>query len=106
MERKDCKNDKGAIILESLIVYPVTIFLLFFILAIFSVLYQRWNLQTIANESAARMAQTYRLSQADKSSGFVDETQLTVDMLGVDPEWCVSFRGIWKKLRGRRLTRG
>ena len=33
MERKDCKNDKGAIILESLIVYPVTIFLLFFILA-------------------------------------------------------------------------
>lgn len=77
MERKDCKNDKGAIILESLIVYPVTIFLLFFILAIFSVLYQRWNLQTIANESAARMAQTYRLSQADESSGFVDETQLT-----------------------------
>lgn len=77
MKRKDWQNEKGAIILESLIVYPVTIFLLFFILAIFSVLYQRWNLQTIANEAATRMAQTYRLPDADESSGYVSETELT-----------------------------
>lgn len=77
MERKKYKNNKGAIILESLIVYPITVILLFFILAIFSVLHQRWNLQTIANEAAMRMAQTYRLSQADEESGFVDITQLT-----------------------------
>lgn len=71
------ENTKGAIMLESLIVYPVTIFLLFFVLAIFSVLYQRWNLQTIANEAATRMAQTYRLSEADESTGFVTKDQLT-----------------------------
>lgn len=71
------ENTKGAIMLESLIVYPVTIFLLFFVLAIFSVLYQRWNLQTIANEAATRMAQTYRLSEADESTGFVTRDQLT-----------------------------
>lgn len=78
MEQKRIKdrNTEGAIILESIIVYPITIFLLFFVLAIFSVLYQRWNLQIIANESATRMAQTYRLSQADESSGFVTEDQL------------------------------
>ena len=63
--------------LEALIVYPLTMFLLFFVLALFSVLFQRWNLQVIANESAMRMAQTYRLSSAEESSGFVTEEQLT-----------------------------
>lgn len=33
--KKDLKNEKGEVMLESLIVYSVTIFLLFFILAIF-----------------------------------------------------------------------
>lgn len=79
MEQKNMKmNDtRGAIMLESLIVYPVTVFLLFFILAVFSVLYQQWNIQVIANEAASRMAQTYRLNQADESSGFVTVDQLT-----------------------------
>lgn len=74
-------NDKGEIMLESLIVYSVTLLLLFFILAIFSVLYQRWNIQTIANETATRMAQTYRFSTADESSGYVSQSTLT----GVGP---------------------
>ena len=57
------KNENGEVMLESLIMYSVTIFLLFFILAIFSVLFQRWNIQTIANESATRVAQTYNLGR-------------------------------------------
>lgn len=61
------------IMLEALIIYPVTMFLLFFILAVFSVLYQRWNLQTVANEATMRMAQTYRLSMADDTTGYVKE---------------------------------
>ena len=71
------RNDRGAIMLEALIVYGVTLILLFMILAIFSVLYQRWNLQTIANETAARVAQTYRYSAIDESSGYVDVNQYT-----------------------------
>lgn len=71
------KNTRGAIMLESLIVYPMTLMLLFFILAIFSVLFQRWNLQTIANDAVARMAQTYRLNEADEISGYVTEDELT-----------------------------
>ena len=39
--KKGMKNENGEVMLESLIVYSVTIFLLFFILAIFSVLFQR-----------------------------------------------------------------
>ena len=57
------KYDKGEVMPEALIVYTITIFLLFFILAIFSVLFQRWNIQTIANESATRVAQTYNLGR-------------------------------------------
>ena len=75
---RNLKKDKnGAIMLEALIVYTITIFLLFLILAIFSVLFQRWNIQTIANESATRVAQTYRLIEADTSTGYVTSTQLT-----------------------------
>lgn len=70
------KNTKGEIMLEALIVYPVTMFLLFFLLAMFSVLYQRWNLQTIANEAVTRMAQTYRLNDADESTGYVTKEEL------------------------------
>ena len=79
MKRKNWKyhNSRGAIMLESLIVYPVTLFLLFFILAIFSVLFQRWNVQTIANDAAGRMAQTYRLNDADEITGYVTEDELT-----------------------------
>ena len=73
-EKKE--NDRGELMLEALIVYPITMFLLFFILALFSLLFQRWNIQTIANESAARMAQTYRLSTADESTGYVSKEDL------------------------------
>lgn len=62
--------------MEAMIVYLITMFLLFFVLAVFSVLYQRWNLQTIANETVSRMAQTYRFDSVDDSNGEVTEEQL------------------------------
>lgn len=79
MKRKDSDNQscRGAMMLESLIVYIVTIFLLFFVLAIFSVFYQRWILQTIANESVTRMAQTYRWPEAYEQTGAVEKGNLT-----------------------------
>jgi hypothetical protein len=70
------KNENGEVMLESLIVYSVTIFLLFFILAIFSVLFQRWNIQTIANEAATRVAQTYKLMDADIVTGYVSKAEV------------------------------
>lgn len=73
---KDKPNNRGEVMLESLVVYTITIFLLFFILAIFSALYQRWNVQTISNETAARYAQTYRFSDKDVLSGYVTKDQL------------------------------
>lgn len=34
------------------------------------------------------------------------DKEILINMLGIDPEWCASFRKIWKKLRRRRLARG
>lgn len=70
-------NEKGEIMLEALVVYIVTICLLFLILAFCSVLYQRWNIQTIANEVASKAAQTYRFIDASISSGEVTEKQIS-----------------------------
>ena len=64
------------IMLESLIVYMITLVLLFFILAVFSVFFQRWNIQVIANETAMRVAQTYRVTTAETMSGYVSEDDL------------------------------
>ena len=63
----------GVIMLEALIVFFITLFLLFFVLAAFSTLFQRFNIQIIANETVARLAQTYGYSiYADTLTGEID----------------------------------
>lgn len=69
------RTEDGEVMLEALIVYAITVFLLFFLLAIFSVLFQSWNIQIIANETAARAAQTYKLAEADMVTGGVADPQ-------------------------------
>lgn len=73
---KRIKEKSGAIMLEALIVYTITIFLLFFILALFSVFYQIWDIQTIANETAAKLGQIYRYVDTDMTTGYVSEDQI------------------------------
>ncbi len=75
MER--CQSERGAIMLEALIVYPVTIFLLFFVLALFSIFYHIWNIQAIANEAAVKAAQTYKYKEADIEAGYVSAEQVS-----------------------------
>ncbi len=71
------RQESGEIMLEALLVYTVTVFLLLFVLALFSVLFQAWNIQVIANETAAKAAQTYKLADADIVTGYVTEEQIT-----------------------------
>lgn len=71
------KNDRGEIMLEALIVYGITIFLLFFVLALFSVFYHIWNVQVIANEAATRIAQTYKYRDANVDTGYVTMDQVS-----------------------------
>ena len=70
-------NESGEVMLEGLIVYTITVFLLFFLLAIFSVLFQAWNVQTIANETAAKAAATYKLADSDLADPYVSVDQIT-----------------------------
>jgi len=71
------EHTKGAIMLEALIVYGITIFLLFLVLALFSVFYHLWNVQAIANEAATRVAQTYKYIGADVDTGYVEISQIS-----------------------------
>lgn len=71
------ENERGMVMLEALIVYTITIFLLFFLLALFSVFYHIWNIQTIANEAAMRIAQTYKYRDADADTGYVTIDQIS-----------------------------
>lgn len=56
---------RGEVMIESLLVYGVTVILLFLMLTVFSLLYQNWNVQTIANDTAAKVAQLYRYESTD-----------------------------------------
>ena len=76
MKKKEHVNESGEVMLEGLIVYTITVFLLFFLLAIFSVLFQAWNVQTIANETAAKAA-TYKLADSDLADPYVSVEQIT-----------------------------
>ncbi len=73
---KSLKSESGEIMLESMIVYLITLMLLFFILAMFSVIFQRWNIQIVANETSAKIAQTYRVTTAETSNGYVSAEEL------------------------------
>ena len=77
MKKKAHVNESGEVMLEGLIVYTSTVFLLFFLLAIFSVLFQAWNVQTIANETAAKAAATYKLADSDLADPYVSVDQIT-----------------------------
>lgn len=77
MKKKEHVNESGEVMLEGLIVYTITVFLLFFLLAIFSVLFQAWNVQTIANETAAKAAATYKLADSDLADPYVSVDQIT-----------------------------
>ena len=77
MKKKEHVNESGEVMLEGLIVYTITVFLLFFLLAIFSVLFQAWNVQTIANETAAKAAATYKLADSDLADPYVSVEQIT-----------------------------
>ena len=77
IKKKAHVNESGEVMLEGLIVYTITVFLLFFLLAIFSVLFQAWNVQTIANETAAKAAATYKLADSDLADPYVSVDQIT-----------------------------
>jgi hypothetical protein len=77
---KDQRGD--AIMLEASLVFTLTIFMLVFILALFSAVAQRAAILIITEESAAKAAQIYAYAKADAMSGEISqEDAVSVDCL-------------------------
>ena len=63
--RKRITNEKGEVMIESLIVYLVTFTLLFLILALLMVSYQRFTVKSVAADVAVKVAQNIRYVGSD-----------------------------------------
>ncbi|MDR2088613.1 MAG: hypothetical protein LBP73_04580 [Clostridiales Family XIII bacterium] len=55
----EARYSRGEVMIEGMLVMIITIFMLLFLIAMFSFLFFRWSLQTAANDIAARFAQSY-----------------------------------------------
>lgn len=69
-------NNSGVIMMEALIVFPMVVFILFLIISLFSVYYQHWNYNLIAEEIAMRASQTYRYKNVDLLTGEISKSNI------------------------------
>lgn len=70
--KKNAEKNSGEIMIESLIVFPIVVLILFLIISLFSIYYQHWNYNIIAEEIAVSVAQTYKYTGADVLTGSVE----------------------------------
>lgn len=73
---KGFKKENGEVMLESLIVYLVTFTLLFLVLALMMLTYQKMTIKTIASDTAVKIAQNIRYSEIDVEDGIYTEEDI------------------------------
>ena len=75
-----CKSDnEGMIMIETLWVLIVTSLLFFFIFCIAFIYYQQWTIKIIADETAAKIAQTYKNPDASMNGVSSKNTIINID---------------------------
>lgn len=77
MKRKKPVLESGEVMIESLIVYLVTFTLLFMVLALMMITYQKFTINTVASDVAVKMAQNIRFSSVDIADGEYSKDDLT-----------------------------
>ena len=70
------KKENGEVMIESLIVYLITFTLLFFILALMMLTYQRFTINTVATDMAVKIAQNIRYSEINIEDGIYTEKDI------------------------------
>lgn len=70
------KNENGEVMLESLIVYLVTFTLLFLVLALIMVNYQKFTIKTVAADTAVKVAQNLRYGAIEIEDGTYTKTNI------------------------------
>ncbi len=74
--RKWRKRENGEVMIESLLVYFVTLLLLFLILALMQAWYQRMTVNVVANDTAAKIASGFRIGAEDLYDATYDADDL------------------------------
>ena len=70
------RSDSGEVMIESIIVIILTIFILVFILGLGFLLVQKWTINTVAEDTANKIAQTYKLTYTDPVTGYTGTADL------------------------------
>lgn len=73
---KFSKKEDGEVMIESLIVYLVTFTLLFLVLALMMLTYQRFTIKTVAVDMSVKIAQNIRYSDIDIEDGVYTENDI------------------------------
>ncbi len=70
------QSEKGAVIIEGVLVMIPTLFVLVFLLSLGFLLYQQWNVQYVADDVAAKISAVYQYSDVDINTGPVSLEQI------------------------------
>lgn len=70
------KKDSGMVMLEGMLSLIVTMFTMYLLLSMGFLLYEKYTIQVIADDTASKLAQSYRSDRADFVSGKVENGQL------------------------------
>lgn len=74
--KKTFGGERGEVMIESLLVYLVTVLLLFLILALTCVWYQRLTVNIVANDTAEKIASSFRMGSSALEDGRYTEDDL------------------------------
>ncbi len=72
---KKAKSEKGEIMLESILVMIPTLFVMVFLLSLGFLLYQKWNVQFVADDVASKVAVSYEYIDSNMPNAKVTEQQ-------------------------------
>lgn len=74
--KESCRDERGEMMIESILVMIPTLFVLVFILCLGFFFYQEWNVQTSATETANKIAELYPILGAELNTGVTDYSQI------------------------------
>ena len=77
MKKQNWRGERGAIMLEVMIVMVITLFVLIWILGLGFVYYQRYITTVVTNDAATKIASTYNNIDSDIIMGYVNTEALT-----------------------------
>lgn len=77
MNNGSWRQERGAIMLEAMIVMVITLFMLIWILGLGFVYYQRYLTRVVTNDAAAKVAATYNNPSSDIIMGYVNTEALS-----------------------------